>query len=66
MGILPTFRGSAMYTITALFCAKGRGAMNATAETLELARDKAENLKSQGYFVEIRDDTGELVLMRVH
>ena len=55
-----------MYTITALFCAKGRGAMNATAETLELARDKADTLKGQGYVVEIRDDNGELVLIRVH
>jgi hypothetical protein len=55
-----------MYTITALFCAKGRGAMNVTAETLELARDRADNLKSQGYFVEIRNDDGVLVLMRVH
>ena len=55
-----------MYSITALFCAKGRGAMNATAETLDLAHDKAWNLKSQGYFVEIRDDEGELVFMRGH
>lgn len=36
-----------MYSITALFCAKGRGAMNATAETLDLAHDKTSNLKSQ-------------------
>jgi hypothetical protein len=55
-----------MYIITALFSAKGRGAMNVTAETLELARDKADKLKSQGYFVEIRDANGELVLTRVH
>jgi hypothetical protein len=54
-----------MYVITALFCAKGRGAMNATAVTLELARDKARNLKSQGFVVEIRDEDGELVLPRV-
>ena len=66
MGILPTLRGSAMYTITALFSAKGRGAMNATAETLELARDKADSLKGQGYFVEIRDENDELVLTRLH
>jgi hypothetical protein len=55
-----------MYTITALFSAKGRGAMNATAETLELARDKADSLKGQGYFVEIRDENDELVLTRLH
>jgi hypothetical protein len=55
-----------MYSITALFCAKGRGAMNATADTLELARDKADNLKSQGYFVEIRDEDGELVFVKTH
>ena len=40
--------------------------MNATAVTLELARDKARNLKSQGLFVEIRDENGELVLSRVN
>ena len=55
-----------MYTITALFSAKGRGAMNVTAETLKLARDKADNLKSQGFFVEIRDEDGELVLTSIH
>ena len=55
-----------MYSITALFSAKGRGAMNVTAETLELARAKAVNLKSHGFFVEIRDEDGELVLPRLN
>ena len=55
-----------MYVITALFSAKGRGAMNATAVTLELAREKAQNLKAQGFYVEIRDEDGELVLSRVN
>jgi hypothetical protein len=39
--------------------------MNATAVTLELAREKAQNLKSQGFVVEIRDEDGELILPRV-
>jgi hypothetical protein len=55
-----------MYSITALFSAKGAGAMNATAETLELARDKASRLKSEGYLVEIRDENGELVFVKTH
>ncbi len=55
-----------MYSITALFCAKGRGATNATAVTLELARDKARKLKSQGFYVEIRDEDGGLVPSRVN
>lgn len=66
MGILLKLRGSAVYVITALFSAKGRGAMNATAETLEVARDKALKLKSEGYFVEIRDEDGELVFVKTH
>ena len=40
--------------------------MNATAVTLELAREKAQNLKSQGFVVEIRDEDGELVLSRLN
>ena len=55
-----------MYSITALFTAKGIGAMNVTAATLELARDKAIQLKSEGYFVEIRDEDGELVFVKTH
>jgi hypothetical protein len=39
--------------------------MNATAVTLDLAREKAQNLKAQGFYVEIRDEDGELVLPRV-
>lgn len=35
--------------------------MNATAQSLENARTKAENLANQGFFVEIRDDEGHLV-----
>ena len=54
-----------MYSITALFSAKGSGAMNVTAETLALARDKARNLKSQGFYVEIRDEDRELVFHNV-
>jgi hypothetical protein len=60
------FEDRQMYTITALFTAKGRGAMNVTAETLELAHEKADKLKSQGYLIEIRDENGELVLTRLH
>ena len=39
--------------------------MNATAVTLKLAREKAQKLKAQGFYVEIRDEDGELVLPRV-
>jgi hypothetical protein len=50
-----------MFTITALYCEKGRGAMNATAESLVKARVKAKNLKSQGFFVEISNEEGHIV-----
>jgi hypothetical protein len=40
--------------------------MNATAVTLDLACEKAQNLKSQGFVVDIRDEDGEHVLTRLN
>jgi hypothetical protein len=48
-----------MYTITVRYGKDGMVAMNLKADSISLAREKAKHMKSQAFYVEIKNAHGQ-------